>query len=242
MFVGLSTAGLPSVALRLVVALAAIGLFLFGLWQMRRRTPVTSAFFAAYLAIVLLWPFTPARFVWGVWPIVALVFAVGVKDVLAWNPNSPAMRAARGFVAAAALGVVIGYGVYNTRGYRGAWWSSIPKQTAGVAVPTVVWIGEHTRPSDVISTNAELMTYLYTGRLAVPATSFSVGDYFAAPRASSRAAALRSILGAYRIDVVAVIANDSLEAGARSLAAAQPPVLSLRDSVPRGLLFSSNIR
>jgi hypothetical protein len=106
----------------------------------------------------------------------------------------------------------------------------------------VVWIGEHTRPSDVISTNAELMTYLYTGRLAVPATSFSVGDYCAAPRASSRAAALRSILGAYRIDVVAVIANDSLEAGARSLAAAQPPVLSLRDSVPRGLLFSSNIR
>jgi hypothetical protein len=113
---------------------------------------------------------------------------------------------------------------------------------AAVSVPSVEWVGGHTRPTDVIVSNAELMVYLYTGRQAVPATRFLVDDFFRLPSAKSRADALESILRAYHADVVAIIANDSLEAAARSMASRQPPSLALRDSVPHGLILSSMVR
>jgi hypothetical protein len=226
-----TTAGLPTFALRFAVCIAALGLVFAGAFALRRKAPATMWFLAAYMAIVVLWPFTPGRFLWGIWPIVVLLFAFGVQSL-----NASSLRA--GVLAFAAL-VVAGYGVYTYRGYRGHWWSSIGRQTASVSVPTVVWAGEHTRPTDVLATNAELMVYLYTGRQAVPATSFRAADYFTLPSAESRAAALTSILRAYPVDVVAVVANDSLETAARRMAAEQPPLLSLVDSVPHGLIFSS---
>ena len=192
---------------------------------------MTMWFLAVYLAIVVLWPFTPGRFLWGIWPLVVLLFAFGVQSL-----SATSIRA--GVLAFAAL-VIVGNGVYTYRGYRGRWWASIGRQTASVAVPTVVWAGEHTRPTDVLSTNAELMVYLYTGRQAIPATSFGVTDYFTLPSVESRAAALKSILQAYPVDVVAIVANDSLETAARRMAAEQPTMLSLVDSVPHGLIFSS---
>jgi hypothetical protein len=228
---GTTATGLPTFALRLVVAVAAIGFLVVGIASLRQRARVTMWFFAAYLGIVILWPFTPGRFLWGVWPLVVALFAFGVAVLLRSRARIPA--------AALALLVCAGSAVYTYRGYRGRWWSSIGRQTASVAAPTVIWAGEHTQPADVISTNAELMVYLYAGRRAVPATSFSVNDFFTLPSAQSRADALRSILQAYRIDVVAIIANDSLETAARRMAAEQPPALSLVDSVPHGLIFSS---
>ena len=46
----------------------------------------------------------------------------------------------------------------------------------------------------------------------------------------------------YRIDAVAIIANDSLEVAARRMSAKPNPPLSLRDSVPGGLIFSPTHR
>src|SRR5690242_21572544 len=37
-----------------------------------RRMRVTTLFVAGYLAIVLVWPFSPLRFDWGIWPLVML--------------------------------------------------------------------------------------------------------------------------------------------------------------------------
>jgi 4-amino-4-deoxy-L-arabinose transferase-like glycosyltransferase len=230
-FAATTATGLPTFALRLVAAVGAIAFLFVGIAALRHRARVTMWFVAAYLGIVVLWPFTPGRFLWGIWPLVVALFVYGVVVLLRTR--------ARLGVAALALLVCAGSAVYTYRGYRGRWWSSIGRQTASVAVPTIIWAGEHTRPDDVISTNAELMVYLYTGRHAVPATSFSVNDFFALPTAQSRRDALRSILQAYRIDVVAIIANDSLEAAARRMAAEEPPALSLVDSVPHGLIFSS---
>jgi len=229
------TAGVPIGWLRVALALAAVALFVFGLWRMRERALVTAVFLAAYLAIVLVWPFAPARFVWGIWPLLVLVVAVGAR---ALSTLRVPVRAA-GYVALA--GLALGYGTYNVRGYRGSWWSSIPRQNAAVLGPTIAWIRSHTRPTDVVSTNAEAATYLYAGRLAVPATRFSASDYAAPASSASAAAALRSILETYHPGVVAVVANVSLESGARALAAARPPMLAPRDSVPHGLLFTSMV-
>ncbi|HXT15915.1 MAG TPA: hypothetical protein VN706_09835 [Gemmatimonadaceae bacterium] len=235
MIAGVSAAGLPAIALRVAVATVVVVAFAFGLWRLRRSSPVLVAFIAAYLSIVLLWPFTPARFVWGVWPLIVLVVACAARD--AWS-----LPRARLGVASAGIIVLAGYATYNVRGYRGRWWSAIPRQTAGLVGPSLMWVQAYTKPSDVVSSNAEATIYLYTGRAAVPATSFSVADYFTPATARSAEAALRSILVAYPVGVVAIVANDSLEAAARAMAAAAPPVLAKRDSVPHGLIYSSLVR
>lgn len=236
MMAQLSTAGLPTFGLRLIVVLTAIGLLLGGLFAIRNIARVTALFFAAYLGVILLWPFTPARFVWGVWPIVLLICAAGVQTVLQWR--SPA----RFGIAAAVLCVFAGYGVYSFRGYRGRWWSSIPRSTAPLVGPSIVWTLEHTKPTDVVATVDEPMMYLYTGRLAVPVSRFTADDYFATPTVPARMQSLRSILDAYHADVVVIIANDSLEAAARRLAAPPESSLALRDSVPHGLILTPTVR
>jgi hypothetical protein len=219
-----------------MTALVAIVFLGAGMLRLSSRARVTALFLTAYIGVIVLWPFGPTRFVWGIWPVLLVVFVAGVFLV---RDRLPRARVAP--IAAAAL-VAIGYGVYNVRGYRGQWWSSIGRKMAAVSVPSVLWVGEHTKPTDVVASNAELMVYLYTGRQAVPATRFSVEDFFGLPSAQSRAEALESILRAYHADVVAVVANDSLEAAARGMASRQPPALSLRDSVPHGLNLSSMVR
>lgn len=242
MFAGLTTAGIPTTALRLVAVTAASAVLTMGMARMVARARVAVFFLAAYVAIVAVWPFTPARFIWGVWPLIVLAFGAGLIALRDWHPTSPALRALRAGGAMAAGLAVTGHIVYNVRGYRGQWWSSIPRSTAAAAWPTVTWVAAHTPPRAVVASNAELMIYLYTGRPAVPSTRFAVDDYFALPGVASRTDALRSILGTYRIDAVAIVANDSLEAAVRAMAVATPPTLSLVDSVPRGLILTPTAR
>jgi hypothetical protein len=198
-------------------------------------------FFCAYLAIVLLWPFTPARFLWAIWPIVTLVVAAGIATVWRWSPSGTAMRGIRYAALAAVALVIAGDSVYTARGYRGHWWSSIPRSVATMDRPLVQWVLANTRPTDIVATNAEPMVFLYTGRRTVPVGAFTVDEYFTPPAVSARTAEMRSILQAYPATVVAILSNDSIEVAARGLAAANPPVLTLRDSIPHGLIFTSTL-
>jgi hypothetical protein len=198
---------------------------------------VTTLFMCIFFAIMLVWPFTPARFVWAVWPLIVVVFVAGAIAVKNWQAPEMQMNVARAVAAAGVLIALFGYGTYNLRGYSGRWWSSIGRSTVGVVGPTITWIARNTPPNALVASNAEVMIYLYTGRLAVPATSLLPGDYFRLPSVQSRSDVLRSILQAYRVDAVAIVANDSLEIAARQMTAGQAPSLMLRDSVPNGLIF-----
>lgn len=233
-------AGLPGAA-RAAAGAAAIALVGIGAWR-ARNARVTVAFMAFYLTIVALWPFAPARFFWAVWPVVVVLAVRGACEIYDWRPAAGALRASRLFAAAAAAIVVLGYGMYTARGFRGRWWSSIPRQMAAAVKPLVQWTARNTSPDAVVASNAELLLYLYTGRAAVPATALSVDDYFRAPTAATSAAALRDILRAYHVDAVAIVANDSLAAAARAMAESRPPQLVLRDSIPNGLILSSALR
>ena len=90
---------------------------------MRRRAPVTALFLCGYFAIVLVWPFQPARFVWAVWPLLVLLFVAGGRvGVADWRRaqagHLPARFVAR--VSALRASSLIGYATYKLRGYRGA--------------------------------------------------------------------------------------------------------------------------
>jgi hypothetical protein len=237
----MSTAGLPPIV-RPTLTLLAVGLLALGLARLRRSSLVTALFVAAYGGVVVLWPFTPARFIWGVWPLVIVLAALGASSVRDWRPARIERRALRACAATAIGCIVVGYSVYTARGIRGAWWSSIPRSNAAAVRPLIQWAVRRTPPEFVIASNAEVLVYLYADRVSVPAASFSVHDFFAPPTQAARTDALRSILRAYHVDAVAIVANDPLSAAARAMAEQRPPDLVLRDSIPNGLIFSSTLR
>lgn len=237
-FAVMAGAGMPMLP-RVIAAIATVALLALGVWRLRHRSLVACLFLCAYLAIVVLWPFAPARFVWGIWPLVTLVVATGAIAVWDWMPLRTPLRVTRYAALAATALVACGYGLYTARGYRGHWWSSIPRQVAELDRPLVQWVLRNTRPTDVVATNAEPLVFLYTGRRSVPVGAFSADEYFTPPAVASRTAELRSILQAYPATIVAILSNDSIETAARGLAAARPPMLTLRDSMPHGLIFTS---
>ncbi len=219
------------VALVLLLVLGVIGAR--RLW---RSAPVVAVFLAGYAAIVLLWPFAPARFVWGVWPLVLAVPVLGAFAIATWVPVNGVGHSGRLALLAAGALLLVGYGRYNVHGYRGRWWSSIARAQAASMRPTIAWARARTRPTDVIAANGEPAIYLYSGRQSVPAMEFSVRDYFRPASSAEDAAALREILAAYPVAVIAV-SGDSLGVAARQMAASPRPELVLRDRLPNGLVY-----
>jgi hypothetical protein len=189
-----------------------------------------------------LWPFTPIRFLWAIWPLLVLMPVLGVLQALAWRPTRRVLRAVRYLALVCACAVAVGYGRFNVNAYRGRWWSSIALSNAQVARPLVRWVAANTPPNAIVASEVESMMYLYAGRQAVPVSKFTVFDYFRSPTESESARALRDIMHAYPVSVIAVAPGDSLRASLRALSSGPSPELVLRDTVPNGLLLVPSSR
>lgn len=213
-----------------VVALAASGADV--MW---RRAPVTLLFIGGYLAIVLLWPFAPMRFVWAVWPLLLLVIVAGARAAAgAVNGFGRSRRVA---IAAAFVWVVIGYGFYEVRGMHGAWWSMVPRANAERMVPILEWIAANTESDDVIAAEDEGAVYLYTGRKAVPAQLFAPGQYLRDYSVSENAIdGLGAILDVYPVRTVVAGTRGPVEA-ADFLVARWPARLKLRADFRGGVAY-----
>jgi hypothetical protein len=173
--------------------------------------PVTLLFVAIYLAIVLVWPFNPSRFVWGIWPLLLLPVLAGAHAAVAGAGGLA--RPARIALLASFAWVAAGYGAYELRGIRGSWWSSIARANTARIAPAVQWAREHTAPGDVIAAEDEGAIYLYTGRLAVPVFSFTTAQYLRDHSAAENATeGLHPILAAYPVRTVIVGSRKTVDA------------------------------
>ena len=223
---------------RVAVLVAVLGLIAAGLWRLARLAPVTAAFLVVYFGIVLAWPFAPERFLWGLWPLIFLVPVLGVVEIHAWRPSAVGLRAARGVALVGALAAAAGFATYNVRGYRGRWWTSIPRQQAAIAWPIMTWTATHTPPGAVVASRIEPMLYLYTGRKTVPVSSFTVDQYFHPTTVAASDTALRQILSAYHVDAIAILSGDSVSIAANRMTAEHPPELVRIDSFANGVVFA----
>jgi len=224
---------------RLVTLVALALLLIAGLRRSWRTAPVTTLFLAVYSAIVIVWPFGPTRFIWGIWPLFVLVFVLGAVELKSWAPRRPGAEATRALLLACSLFVGVGYARYNVRGYRDHWWSTVARSQAEIVRPVVMWARNHTRPHDVVASTVEPAVYLYSGRLAVPVTALNVRDYFRSPTVAESETALRQILAGYHVDAIAIgAAGDSLRAALRAMTSREVPELVVRDSFVNGLVFA----
>jgi hypothetical protein len=224
---------------RLLTLIALAALLVAGVRRSWRTAPVTTLFLVVYSAIVVLWPYAPTRFVWGIWPLFVLVFVLGAVEIKSWTPRRPGAEMTRALLLACALFVAAGYARYNIRGYRNHWWSTASRAQAANLRPVIVWARSRSRPQDVIASTVEPAIYLYSGRLAVPATGFNARDYFRPATVRETERALRQILAAYHVDAVAIgAAGDSLRAAVQSMATGASPELIVRDSFANGFVFA----
>jgi hypothetical protein len=216
-----------------LVALGALALT--GAWSVRRRLPVTLLFLAGYMLIVLVWPFNPSRFVWGIWPLILLLVVAGAH---AAAYSRRLARPARTTLLAAFAWIVVGYGAYELRGARGAWWSSIARSNSRRIVPAVQWTIANTRPGDVLAAEDEGAIYLYTGRRAVPVFSFTTAQYLREHTAEENAAeGLRPVLAAYPVSTVIVGSRKTVDA-ADYLVNSPTPRLVPRAEFPGGIAYT----
>jgi hypothetical protein len=228
--------GVPNVV-RLPVALAAASVVGVGVWRLSRRAPVTAWFLAAYMALVMIWPFEPTRFVWALLPILAAIVAMAIEFVIAQTATSPAARIARWSALTACACLVLGFGAYNVNGVRQEWRDSVPRVTAARATPVVEWIRAHTKPTDVIAMEDDPLIYLYTGRHSIPVGTFTPEEYLAEQTYSFGEVQLGAIVARYKPAYVIGTTTHGVMA-ARGLSTRTPPTLRVHTLLPTAAIFA----
>jgi hypothetical protein len=220
-------AAFPQVlAAALFLALVAVGA-----WAVARRAPVTAWFLGLYLAVVVVWPYTPWRFLWAVWPLVLLCAAAGVAHL--WSVAS-----SRGPRALVALIVALpAFGMLRTEwnAYASRAWSAPALRAGEQITPLVAWVGRNTRPSDVVLAEGEQVISLFTGRRAAPTAPFSAREYVTPRTLPSSTAELRQMLVTVPARYVLPLAPVQLEA-ARALSGARPGLRAVAP-LPRSTVF-----
>ena len=232
MFAVLVAPSMPT-ALRVLGLIALGGLAALGARELWRGARVSALFLAIYCAIIIVWPFSPARFLWGVWPLVVLLPVLGARHVMRWRPSMRSLRVTRIAAVSASVLLACGYAAYNARGYQHQWWSKIPRTISRNVRPLMVWIATHTPRDAVLATEAESAVYLYTGRQTVPVGTFTVDEYFGPRTPVENAAVIRSVVEHYRPKAV-VVSSGAMRDAARELVLGPPPSFVVVDTFPDG--------
>ncbi len=187
------------VARHAVVGLVLLALVTGAAAASRRARPV-GVFVAAYLALVIVWPYQADRFAWGIWPLLLLVVAAGLTTWwrLAAPPRPLGWRVAT--VAAAAL-VLLGHEFYSVRAFSRGWYGSASGGMARGLIPLVQYVQAETTPGTRVASDAHVMIGLYTGRTVVPTAILQPYEHLRPKTPDEMRAELRALDARFRPDL-----------------------------------------
>jgi hypothetical protein len=154
--------------LRFFLGVPALALVAAGVAPMLRRAPALGWTLLGYCVIVVIWPYGSDRFVWAVWPFLAVAFFAGAEQVMARAATHAVGSIGRWGVAATVLVVVVGYGYYQVRGYLRGDAIRLQQGISATMAELLPWVRESTPPDAVVAGEDEAMLWLYAGRHAVP--------------------------------------------------------------------------
>jgi hypothetical protein len=202
-------------------------LIVLGAWGMARRAPVCVCFVAAFLGIILVWPYAPWRFVGAVWPLVLLLAAEGVRRLVERSRTTPQ----RALVALAVAIPCVAMAGNEWTAYRSRSWLAPARDAGSQIAPVVTWVSAHTQSGDVVMTEGPQVVTLFTGRRSTPAMQFTAREYLVAPDSAAGRTALRAMLEAVPARYV-VTFHPLTQHAARSLATGRPALREL-GTLPR---------
>jgi len=145
-----------------ILATASLGVGLYGLWLVSRRSAIGLAL-VFYFIILAIWPHPPDRFLWAVLPWLALLWAVALFKLWRRWP-SPRVRVP---VAVLVAFVVGGYLHYEYRGFSGRWWD-VQARAISANFAELLPVVKNLPDSAVVATDDEALVWLYSRRRAVP--------------------------------------------------------------------------
>ena len=238
MFAGGPTAPVP---VRFPAAVGAAMILGIGAWRLVRRAPVTGWFLTAYMALVMIWPFEPTRFVWALLPIFGAMLALGVQFIIQARPRGATPRSLRALALTACGLLLAGYAVYNGNGVRQRWWDTVPRTVATRAKPVVEWARANTKPGDLIAVEDDVLMYLYTGRKTIPVGTFTPEEYVNEQTFEFATVQLDSILSKYTPAYVIGTTSYGVMA-ARGLLYRNPPELRVHTLLKTAAIFTVNRR
>jgi hypothetical protein len=220
------------------VVVAAL-FFLTGSVRFFRRAPVTLWFVVAYLALTLVWPYAPWRFIWGIWPLIIVIIACGVHACITWSPVAPIPRLVRVIPAAALAALVMGAIRAERAAYVSHAWSTPVREATARIAPEMRWLTDNARPHETVVADAEPLVYLFTRHRAVPPVPFTANEYVAARTLTADTAALSALVRYSAARYVLSVVPSTI-AAARALMSASPNrgfVLREADSLSDGAVF-----
>jgi hypothetical protein len=189
----LSDRAIPRLATAVIAAIFAMA----GAVRLSRRAPVTAVFVALYMVILLVWPYTPWRFFYALWPIVILCLGETLRW-LAEVRSSATAPATAGLLLA--TGLALGGVRAETRAYHQQSWHHPGQRAASGAGPLILWVQANTRPGDVVAVESEQLVYLFTGRLALPPQAFTAAEYVRPRQIAATTQSLRSVLSEFPVN------------------------------------------
>jgi hypothetical protein len=228
---GLSTAPM---AARYALVIAIVAIVALGVRDFWRKAPVTTVFLGIYTAVVLVWPFPPDRFYWGVWPLFVCAFALGVRT--AWHSAILSVRWRRVALVAAVAPLIAMYVLPQLTGTGKPWVWGIQGIMTNRSRPIVEWVGAYSGPNDVIATEDDAMVYLYTGRVTVPIGAFTPREHVAPQTREFTRASVRTLIDAYPVRWLIPVTWQGIEASA-DLSRDSTNGVHFRGKLPLGAVF-----
>ncbi len=221
------------VAVPLLIALA------IGTARLAQRAPVSVASAATYLLVVLIWPGTPDRFLWPMWPLLLIALACGASGIVKWRVDTAGSRTARGAMLAA-LGVcTLLFVDFNIELYASRGWEGPARANAKLAEAASETAAQ--LPPGLIASEFDATVSLYTGRPAVPLLPLMAANYLR-PRTTQEAAAqMADIIDAYHPAFLLVGSSEALGA-ANVLAHAPNPKIKYNSVSPAGILLYTQVK
>jgi hypothetical protein len=167
-----------------------VGLTLIGaLVSLRRDDLAAWCFFLSSLALLLLWPFHPGRYVLPLVPVLVLFLFRGMKSVEHWFEGrlkeSPSLRWVGGVAWCPVMLILILNSVWlssyllvhDDETTRGLFGSHVPYGWRGFE-ESFAWIRQHAPADALLATAYDPMYYLYTGRQAIRPALHRPATYF----------------------------------------------------------------
>ncbi|MFI5244602.1 MAG: hypothetical protein ACHQQR_05200, partial [Gemmatimonadales bacterium] len=217
-------------ALKVTAASVFVAAFAVGLAVVARRATALALFGLLYGVMVVIWPYSPIRFVGAVWPLAGLILLAAMRAM-----NDRFRERHSGLSRAAAFAVLLlfaGHAAYVVRGLSRGSASMAQRGQTDILWPLVQWASVHAKPGDVVASNAPVMIALYTGLTTVPISVLTPGEYLVDKTPPVMAAELGALYDRYHPTLL-VLVRGTAEHGAVPLWASSPgapSVIALPDS------------
>jgi hypothetical protein len=228
---GLSTAPMFQ---RYALVAVVVALLAFGSRALWRHSRVTTLFLAIYVPVVLVWPFPPDRFYWGVWPLLVLTFVLGVRSLAHTRLVTGRWRQATLCAVVLLLGAM--YARPQMLGIARPWIWDVQGTMADRSRAIVQWVNSNAAANDVIASEDDTMVYLYTGRLTLPLGAFTPREHVNPQTREFAAASVDTLLRQYPVRWLMPITWMGINAS-NDVARQYPTRVAFRQALPLGAVF-----